>query len=329
MLGTLPKTLAYSFLSAFAGRARSVSGESAWWVSVCTMALIALALLGATPARAVNRVINCPRSVTDSYATMVFDISRLDIADSEAEIDRELELRFDVQVEIRQAGTGGTGALLCRGNVNWSQTVPVLNISYGGMMRYDLGALAHRVEVANVPRNSVVMLRLSVWEDDALDMDFADLSPVPGDGAMELTLYPSEGTGQTQLASAPGQRDIAFGQRKRVQGDGWSGTLSDFRAAVEFTVAMSAAVPATRDTGLTGPGQALTSREDSCRAYALSAVQQNALQMQLHCNYAPPVWNSDPNAHFNWCMEAGNVALTEAGRLMREAGLAACRAQNP
>jgi len=203
------------------------------------------------------------------------------------------------------------------------------------------------VQITNVPRNSVVTLEFNVFETDGgiNRTDWGDLNPGDGDGTMVLTLWPAELHGRTQQAGLAA-RDLTFGQRKRVVGDGGGGRFSDFRAAVEFTVRMvippgvAGAVggpPAPqvggaiggRDTGLTGPGQALPSREDRCRDYAISAVQQNTQQLAHHCGYGPPVWNGDPDAHFAWCMQANNVDLTQAGWLMREAGLATCLQTNP
>lgn len=314
--------------------------------------LIACGLVAATlPAAATEHRINCPRRVTDQYATLVFDLNQLDIPPSERESDGALELRFQMHVSVRQidpARPGWVGAVLCQADAAWGQNVINLHILNQGFMRYPLN---HQVLVHNVARHSIVEISLVVYEDDggggSGGNDYADISPVDGDAVLNVTLWPGDGTGQTPQASG-NIRDLTFGRRKRVVGSG-SSFIEDFRAAVEFTVSMSlagggvsgaiggppppqvgGAIPNdSRGTGPTGPGQAITSREDRCRAYAESAYQQNLQAQQLHCGYGPPVWNSDRNAHYAWCMQANNVELTQAGWLMREAGLATCRQQNP
>jgi len=312
-----------------------------------TVALIGLALWSVYPAAAADHAITCPRAVADQYATMAFDLQQLDIASGQGEIDHELELRFSMHATIRQldpARPGWVGPILCEGRTNWNQDVPELDILNEGYMRY---YLQHRVSLYNVPRFSIVTLSFRVTEDDDLGLDFADLNPKQGEGSLDLTLWPNDRNGRTPQATGS-TRDLTFERRKRIVGNG-SGALEDFRAAVEFTVSMmpipevggavggtpapkvGAAIPTpgSRDPGLTDPGQALASREDRCRAYAQTAILQNQMQQQQQCGFAPPVWNSDPNAHYVWCMAGNNITQTESGTLMREAGLASCRQGKP
>lgn len=300
-------------------------------------ALFGIALIFGHPATAAEHMITCERSGEGQYAAMAFDLHQLDISSGQGEIDHELELRFTMHAIIRQADParpGWVGPVLCDGQSHWTQNVPELDILYEGFMRYHL---QHRVIIRNVPRFSVVTLNFRVTEDDDMGLDFADLNPIQGQGDLELTLWPNDRNGQTPQA-AGNTRDLTFERRKRIVGSG-SGVLEDFRAAVEFTVSMLTPQAIGGAVGGNAPpeiggatsnappavGGAIGPREARCRAYAANAVRQNATQMQLQCGFAPPVWNSDPFAHFSWCMESNNDTQTEAGILLREAGLASCR----
>lgn len=313
--------------------------------------LLGLALGAGQPAAAADLILTCPRTVQDQSATMVFDLQQLDIASGQGEIDHKLELQFFAYAKIRQldpARPGWVGPVLCQDQTSWTQDVPELDIINEGYMRY---GMRHRVLLRNVPRFSVVEFEFHFWEEDDFDTDWADLNPSPQQRALILTLWPNDRTGRTPQATG-NQRDLTFGRRKRVVGDGHY-KLSVFPAAVEFTISMgepagappavggaiggppppkvggAIPTPGSRDPGLPGSGQPLPTREAKCRDYAEQAVIQNAQQIQMNCGYKPPVWNSDPNAHYTWCMAGNNVAQADGGWLMREAGLANCRAGNP
>jgi len=321
-------------------------------------AAAAMSVVAATPAFATDYTAVCPRAAADQYATLSFALHQIDIPPNQREVDGELELSFQALVYVRQidpSRPGWVGQEICNSVLRWDRTVINLSVLNEGFMRYYFN---DRVLVGNVPRNSVVTLILSLTEEDGGTNweDYADFSPLPTDGNLVLTLWPGAGNGQTQAASGA-TRDLNFGQRKRVVGDGANSITpsgsDNFRAGVEFTVSMTlepaspsvggavggppppqvggiTQTPGGRDTGPTGPGQSIGgSRAARCTDYANEAVRQYNAQHALQCGYTPPVWSGDFNHHFNWCMQGSNVSQTDAGWLMREAGLAVCRQSHP
>ncbi len=65
-------------------------------------------------------------------------------------------------------------------------------------------------------------------------------------------------------------------------------------------------------------------REDVCRDYAVRAVQQNDENMRLRCNFTGSSWQSNRNAHFDWCMTASRADREREDR-NRVNKLAECR----
>lgn len=62
------------------------------------------------------------------------------------------------------------------------------------------------------------------------------------------------------------------------------------------------------DCCISGDKAADTSdREDLCRDYAVRAVQQNDENLRLRCNFTGSSWQSNRNAHFDWCMTASRA----------------------
>ena len=52
-------------------------------------------------------------------------------------------------------------------------------------------------------------------------------------------------------------------------------------------------------------------RTSKCDEYAKIAVLQNDSNLQMKCGFTGPLWNSDYNYHFNWCMNGDNVQFAD------------------
>lgn len=65
-------------------------------------------------------------------------------------------------------------------------------------------------------------------------------------------------------------------------------------------------------------------REDICRDYSVRAVQQNDENLRLRCNFTGSSWQSNRNAHFDWCMGASRADREREDR-NRVTKLAECR----
>jgi hypothetical protein len=77
-------------------------------------------------------------------------------------------------------------------------------------------------------------------------------------------------------------------------------------------------------TGKPLPGKPDPNNNLQCRDYALRSVEQNIMQMALNCGFQPPVWSSDHQMHFDWCVQGNNLATTAGWIKTRDAQLNAC-----
>jgi len=170
--------------------------------------------------------------------------------------------------------------------------------------------------------------------------DWGDLNPSPHNNVpsgTSIALIPETGVGiahSMTIRNTP--VDIMAGKRKRIVGDG-QGKNYEFTAGMEFTYRVEDQVeiggvvkkPVTIDSIGTAvvpnaPGL-LSDPKAICDAYAQTAITQfQSVQSLTDCTFLPPVWSGDPQHHYNWCMEAENYKLTDAGTALREQQIKAC-----
>ena len=72
------------------------------------------------------------------------------------------------------------------------------------------------------------------------------------------------------------------------------------------------------------PGIKFTTKKQTCDTYADKAVQQNAKAKKKHCGFKPPVWSSNRQMHFNWCMRGDNFTRAAGETANREQRLSKC-----
>jgi len=193
------------------------------------------------------------------------------------------------------------------------------------------------VYLQKVPRNSKLSLRLVAQElDDGAD-DLLDFEPSPkGDFALTLDVFVNQNTAQTMIGKREGRNDLTLNKAKRIVGDGRiTGTdLDHVRAFIEFVVNiqsdkwLSDPVMGTVNPGAI-PGQVIPGKptpndHPQCRDYALKSVEQNQKQLALGCGFQPPVWSNDHQMHFDWCVQANNLASTPGAIKARDAQLTVC-----
>ena len=75
--------------------------------------------------------------------------------------------------------------------------------------------------------------------------------------------------------------------------------------------------------GWLGAADAQAADAAACDQYAKSAVAQAQKNLQNKCGYTGPVWVTDYNAHYNWCLLVPNQMAND-GRTGRDADLAKC-----
>ena len=64
-----------------------------------------------------------------------------------------------------------------------------------------------------------------------------------------------------------------------------------------------------------------------CKDYADKAVQMSAEAQGLGCGFQFPVWSTDYNHHYNWCMDGANIGQADPANIQRAADLAKCTAE--
>jgi len=321
---------------------------------------LGLALFAAIPAAAYTPEaieVICPPDAMPgaSVATLVFHLNQLEIDDDEGDPGSEFEFRISPVVRVSTFDPADIfkydeKRILCYAdNLAWHQNLPLLNLFQGGFAVYPMNKW---LVVRNVPRDSLVVLRMELYEqDDTSGDDEGDFNPDGGYPGIEIYLLPGQQQGYTLGAAAFNwPPDLAFGKKKRLFGDGKG--IGDFAAGAEFTVTMGdppvavAALYSARVDGslppkvggaipqqpkapnLPSPGQPVNpaANEPACRDYALKAVEMNVEAQKLGCGFAAPVWSNDHQMHFDWCMQGANATFAQGENASRKVDLDLCRA---
>ena len=69
-------------------------------------------------------------------------------------------------------------------------------------------------------------------------------------------------------------------------------------------------------------------KENTCRKYALDAVELNHEAQKYQCGFKPPVWSNNHQNHFDWCRHGDNSKYTVNANKKRKASLQTCKAKS-
>lgn len=309
-----------------------------------SLATVAMTAMIGGPVVAAGKVIDCP-NLQGELETGNFTFKPLLFGYDGHETDDggEFEFRFVYDVTVTtydEANPDVPGVQVCKNNSAWKQNSPILSIKN----EFNPVRLDYPIVVNNVPRHSKIHVIFYASEEDAFKDDKADFDPHPlGSGAVEFDVFVNSHTGHTMVGWRTGKKDLVLGSVKRLVGDGetgWSSSVDEFRAFLEFTAQIVANPPrppgaATLAPNLPsvgtplnpGPGTPTPNKEPLCRNYALKAVEFNQQALALNCGFSPPVWSNNHQMHFDWCMHGNNSTSAGGENTKRAQQVAACKAK--
>jgi len=283
------------------------------------------------PAAAADFTYNCAPGEADT-GTVTLNLIDLGISGSELDgTDSELDFGYEFTVtRYDPAQPGWTGPQLCSYTYRWEWDVNEPNVIFD-MNPFPIN---RRVVIEDVPRKSRVHFSLFANERDTFDEDdWADFNPAPGGSPrVELDIFVEEGKARTMIGAAQGTYDVGLGALKRVQGDGRIGADHDhFRAYVDFIADVQITPLMTMipvDPNVVNPNLgALLQFGNICKDYADKAVQMSAEAQNLGCGFQFPVWSTDYNHHYNWCMHGANIGQVDPANIQRASDLSKCTAE--
>jgi len=77
------------------------------------------------------------------------------------------------------------------------------------------------------------------------------------------------------------------------------------------------------DHGRPDYGDDSSDRREFCESYARTAVWQGKENRNKGCGFSGPLWHTDRNSHYNWCLNVSTTKIMEA-RLRRSQKLKLC-----
>lgn len=261
------------------------------------------------------------------YVNITFDPTKFGIADDDS--GWEFEMEFELMATVYAYDDdkpGQRGAVICQHDREWHRDLPIPNVR-GRWLFYPI---TESIDLGMVPRYALVVISFRAWEQDDFDNDYGDFGRYDSAGSYaRVEMFVNAWKARTMTGEAEGEFDVRFGHAKRVEGDGRGG---DFAASLEFVLDAHVAQRGIGGAATGGGGQSVTppapptpDQHPVCKDYATRSVEQYHEAQGLGCGFVPPVWSSDHQAHFDWCVR-GNNAQTVAGHVAaRDRALADCR----
>ena len=293
------------------------------------LALVALLALTPLPSQAMDWPCVENPDPTQEYANITFNPTRFGIADDDGgwEFEMEFELMATVYAYDEEK-PGQRGPVICQFDREWHRDLPIPN-ARGRWLHY---AIPEAINLSMVPRHALVSITFRAWEQDDFDNDYGDFGRYDSTGTYaRVMMYVNAWKAQTMTGEVEGAFDIDLGRAKRLEGDGRGG---DFPAALEFVLDAHAAKRGIGGTAAGGGGQPVTppapqpptpDQHPVCTSYAKRSVAQYHQAQALGCGFQPPVWSSDHQGHFDWCIDGDNAQTVQNHIAARDRALSDCR----
>lgn len=218
----------------------------------------------------------------------------------------ELSLRV-LPVVYQVDGQGRPGAQICApGPVLFKTDLPKLNAWTGQTSDF---RVAFNHKLVGVPGDAMVRYAIAMNEEDSSSGDdLADLSPLSSARELTLDAYPRNLRGLVEPDAPAGPFDtFDFARHKRIIADG-RGPGVDFLAGLSFTLTR---VGAGAPTPPPAQPKALNATQKRCMGYALGAIQHQITNKAMGCGFAGRDWDSQAQAHYDWCMSGVDAAVTQ------------------
>jgi hypothetical protein len=283
-----------------------------------------LLLLFSSPAIAVpTKTIECERLPDPNveYATISIDLRTIYVHESIEDPGDDFEFETAIHTQVLP-GSEQVSTHYCDRRTTWGE------VNYGkpNLWIGDYKELNHggRLEVSNVPTTARLYVLIMITEIDggANPNDSIDLSPRPDDKGIRLFVYPNQrrahvlgsSTGLWKPLTTGAENILPFGEERRFDGDGQGFTKIDDSMGLSIVIDGPKGVPV--------PSTA--TREEACRTYALTAVDQNRTATQRSCGFTSAEWSNNHQNHFDWCMRGDNNDRAASETARRQQMLTGC-----